>query len=178
MPREPATTNRAPAEYGAPARRCAALPAASPHRSRRERGRRLLLWDTHIHGDYLARVLASGEITHPTFMACAQTADRQTPRHPAPLPSSHPRRRARRRRAWGPGGVHLLDDPGLHRPYLPRESSTKQGVDDEVGHPKFRVEVFLDDESHPGCEVSPGLSPGPLVLALRRQHCDIDAGAV
>ena len=100
--------------------------------------------DADVHGDDLARVLAARGDHAPHL--CRVRAHREVGGH------GHPVNLARRPVYAGgyvdgeyrsPGGVHLLDDPGLLLPHLPREARPEQGVDDEVGRPKLRVEVFL-----------------------------------
>src|SRR5215203_795651 len=178
VPREPATTSRAPAEYlwagsavrGIFPRREAASVQTTEGSTSASGGMPI---STATTSPACSR---PGEITHPTFTACAQTvrsADTATP-CTSPFAPSTPEGTS----TASTGAVHLLDDPGLLLAHLPREPRPEQGVDDEVGRPELRVEVFLGDKPH--VQIPQYLQVGrgvPFVLVLRRQDRDLDAKA-
>ncbi len=120
-----------------------------------------------------------GEITHPTFAACAQTRQVGPHRRPRlPRPSPRPRPRARPPRRSRSRRVDLTDQGRLFLPHLPREARPEQRVHDEVRpvqHPSSR----RADEPHARGSAAPrGSSPGRRRTRPWWRDGDIDAGPV
>src|SRR5215207_317974 len=181
VPREPATTSRAPAEYlwaGSAVRGILPLSeSASVHTSEES---------TSASGGMPMSTAATsparsrpGEITHPTFTACAQTVTSARTAAPctSPVAPSTPEGTSTASTAAEEPLIPSMSRASLS--HLPREACPEQGVYNQVRPIQLRFKLVGANEPHAEVaqygQVRGGVA---FVLVLRRQDRDIDPGPV